>query len=96
MEIRKELALELRCIKDARCYLAYTNEKKSWRGETNFWCFLDKLDTPYTCNISLLNDTIDWRSSIKGTEYWHEKWCEVGNVYKKNLVRLQMNYNGTK
>ena len=91
MEIRKELALELRCIKDARCYIAYTNEKKSWYGETNFWCFLDKLETIHVNKISLLYDTIYWLFSTKGFNYWSDKWLNCKSHYTTYINKQWQN-----
>ena len=83
MSIRKNLALQLRCIKDERCYLAFTNEKKLWCGKINFWGFLDMLERAHVSYTSLLFGVIDCSHSIKGTKYWSNKWCKVENACNK-------------
>ena len=83
MNIRKNLAFQLRCIKDERCYLAYTNEKKSWFGKIDFWRFLDMLERAHVSDTSLLFDVIDWSLSIKGAEYWANKWRKVEDACNK-------------
>ena len=89
VNIRLRLSLCARCLKDAKCYLAYMNEDKFCYNPFRYKSLIDYLLMMNESGDTILTDTVRWDSSNMGDDYWENKFEDVVIYYKKYIMHVK-------
>ena len=88
-KVNIRLSLCARCLKDAKCYLAYMNEDKFCYNPFRYKSLIDYLLMMNDSGDTILIDTICWRTSIMGASYWSDKYGDVASHYRKYMIHVK-------
>ena len=89
VNIRLRLSLCARCLKDAKCYLAYMNEDKLFYSPSRHKSLIDYLISTKVSGDTIITDTLRWGSSNMGEDYWENKFEDVVSYYKKYIMHVK-------
>ena len=88
-KVNIRLSLCARCLKDAKCYLAYMNEDKFFYNTSHHKNLIDYLKSAKVSGDTIITDTIRWDSSNMGEDYWVNKFEDVVSYYKKYIIHVK-------
>ena len=88
-KVNIRLSLCARCLKDAKCYLAYMNEDKFCYNPFRYKSLIDYLLMMNERGDTIIADTICWYGSIMGVKYWSHKYGDVASHYKKYMIHVK-------
>ena len=88
-KVNIRLSLCARCLKDAKCYLAYMNEDKLFYNPFRYKSLIDYLLMMNDSGDTILTDTICWGTSIMGASYWSDKYGDVASHYRKYMIHVK-------
>ena len=88
-KVNIRLSLCARCLKDAKCYLAYMNEDKFCYNPSHHKNLIDYLKSAKVSGYNIITDTVRWDSSNMGDGYWENKFEDVVTYYKKYIMHVK-------
>ena len=88
-KVNIRLSLCARCLKDAKCYLAYMNEDKFFYNTSHHKNLIDYLKSAKVSGDTIITDTIRWGTSIMGVSYWSDKYGDVASHYRKYMIHVK-------
>ena len=88
-KINIRLSLCPRCLKDAKCYLAYMNEDKLCYNPFRYKSLIDYLISTKASGDTIITDTVRWDSSNMGEDYWENKFEDVVSYYRKYMMHVK-------
>ena len=89
VNIRLRLSLCARCLKDAKCYLAYMSADKLFYSPSRHKSLIDYLISTEASGDTIITDTVRWASSIMGEDYWENKFEDVVTYYRKYMIHVK-------
>lgn len=88
-KVNIRLSLCPRCLKDAKCYLAYMSADKLFYSPSRYKSLIDYLLMMNDSGDTILTDTICWGASIMGASYWSDKYGDVASYYRKYMMHVK-------
>ena len=88
-KVNIRLSLCARCLKDAKCYLAYMSTDKLFYSPSHHKNLIDYLKSEKVSGDTIISDTISWYGSIMGASYWENKFEDVVSYYKKYIMHVK-------
>ena len=88
-KVNIRLSLCARCLKDAKCYLAYMSTDKLFYSPYHHKNLIDYLKSAKVSGDTIISDTISWYGSIMGVKYWLHKHRDVASHYKKYIMHVK-------
>ena len=88
-KVNIRLSLCARCLKDAKCYLAYMSTDKLFYSPSHHKNLIDYLKSAKVSGDNIITDTIRWDSSNMGEDYWVNKFEDVVSYYKKYIMHVK-------
>lgn len=88
-KVNIRLSLCARCLKDAKCYLAYMSTDKLFYSPSRHKNLIDYLKSAKVSGDTILTDTICWGTSIMGASYWSDKYGDVASHYRKYMIYVK-------
>ena len=89
VNIRLRLSLCARCLKDAKCYLAYMSADKLFYSPSHHKNLIDYLISTKVSGDTIITDTVRWDSSNMGEDYWENKFEDVVSYYRKYIMHVK-------
>lgn len=81
MRLSEKIKLQIRCLRDAKCYLAYSNERTNNDRTITYDYLIGHLEINAMHFFSVLTCPFEWSKSIKGFNYWSNKWLNCRYCY---------------
>ena len=88
-KVNIRLSLCARCLKDAKCYLAYMSTDKLFYSPSHHKNLIDYLISTEASGDTIITDTIRWGSSNMGEDYWENKFEDVVSYYRKYIMNVK-------
>ena len=88
-KVNIRLSLCARCLKDAKCYLAYMSADKLFYSPSHHKNLIDYLISTKVSGYNIIIDTVRWDSSNMGEDYWENKLEDVVSYYKKYIMHVK-------
>ena len=88
-KVNIRLSLCPRCLKDAKCYLAYMNEDKLFYSPSHHKNLIDYLISTKVSGDNIIINTVRWDSSNMGDDYWENKFEDVVTYYRKYMTHVK-------
>ena len=89
VNIRLRLSLCARCLKDAKCYLAYMSADKLFYSPSRHKSLIDYLISTKVSGDNIIINTVCWASSNMGEDYWENKFEDVVTYYRKYMIHVK-------
>ena len=89
VNIRLRLSLCARCLKDAKCYLAYMSADKLFYSPSRHKSLIDYLISTEASGDTIITDTRSRASSNMGEDYWENKFEDVVSYYRKYIMHVK-------
>ena len=88
-KVNIRLSLCPRCLKDAKCYLAYMSADKLFYNPSHHKNLIDYLLREKVSGDTIITDTVRWDSSNMGEDYWENKFEDVVSHYRKYMIHVK-------
>ena len=88
-KVNIRLLLCARCLKDAKCYLAYMSTDKLFYSTSHHKNLIDYLKSAKVSGYNIITDTVRWDSSNMGDDYWENKFEDVVSYYQKYIMHVK-------
>ena len=88
-KVNIRLSLCARCLKDAKCYLAYMSADKLFYSPSHHKSLIDYLISTKVSGDNIIINTVRWDSSNMGDDYWENKLEDVVSYYRKYMIHVK-------
>ena len=88
-KVNIRLSLCARCLKDAKCYLAYMSADKLFYSPSHHKSLIDYLISTKVSGDNIIINTVRWDSSNMGDDYWENKLEDVVTYYRKYMTHVK-------
>ena len=81
MELSEKIKLQIRCLRDNKCYLAYSKEKADDGCTITYNYLIECLRMTRIDLFTIVTCPFTWSDSIQGFNYWSNKWLNGRSSY---------------
>lgn len=86
-----KLRLQIRAMKHHKCYFAYMNEMKTKYHQSRQYHNLIEYISDNASYNNIIDDTLNWVKTKKGSDYWYGKYGEVNST--SYMYKIMKNSN---